>query len=627
MELGKPEGLAARSLKGRRVELTWRRPKDDFAYQFRVYVRRDGEDGWRLETDKVTPPTDHLHPEDYMYTSHELEPCTRYVFKVEAYTTVGARGPAVELNVVAGEAPPADAPTNLRLLAAEFDSITIAWDPPTTCNGQLTTYTIDWDAAGSDRFNQTTVPGHTTTFTASYLDVGTMYRFQVSAMNASGEGPASTVLTAQTIASALARFSDDGGSGAAASVSASAASSSVDKTNDAGDGNADDVTQNADALSHVPPHRRLSIRGAAPPPPPASTDDGDTDGRQSAFARLRRASTSAIPPKGVWSPAKPQPPPEPTPLQPWERTNPDAVGTAAARRRQSQEHKFVRRHTETSAEFERRIEAARRSAVAAAHVSSVVSGGAANDAPDERMEIQRKKREFWAATLRRDRKDRGSAAARELVGDEDAQRLVRRGDALNDGTGDARGYANGVTAALGHFNLNDVVWQNELTRKLYFIEKNQTIVLYITSLEAVRRTRDDCSRMLKIFETMCLKVRVKDVHLEPRFADELCMRVERFQIGSINGILPQCFINAVHIGGVDEVIHLVDTGELKDITKDFERRADDFCKKCGNTGFIICAWCQGSNKSRVHQFNDDPRKNALRCTICNANGLVTCPSC
>lgn len=57
----------------------------------------------------------------------------------------------------------------------------------------------------------------------------------------------------------------------------------------------------------------------------------------------------------------------------------------------------------------------------------------------------------------------------------------------------------------------------ELRDRLYAAEKNDTIVLYVTTLEAVRATRDKCSRILKIFEILGLKVQVKDVHLDPRY--------------------------------------------------------------------------------------------------------------
>lgn len=403
------------------------------------------------------------------------------------------------------------------MVSADLDAITIAWDPPAQCNGVLTAYTVDSDQYGAETFDQVTVPADQRTFTKPFLEIDTRYRFQVSAINASGEGPASSIITATTMASALSRFSA---------------------------GNQKKIVP----MCEVPPHKVLSIRGSIDRPKEDDFGPAEAD----VLGQLKR---SAAKPKAVWCPVKPKPAPIETKEEPpSKRTNPDAVGRAALERRQSKEHMFVRRRTEDSKDMQKRIDAVKQATIDKSDITPVVSGGIANDAPDVHSELHRKKREYWAETLRRDRAERGSAA-RDLVGDEDALRLLRKGQILEDGTGEVctlrqsqsadfkdqllpdlqtcaccfqtRGFADGVTAALGKFNVNDVVWQNELSRKLYiiteiqfatlltdvrfwipryFTEKEQTIVIYITTLEAVRKTRNDCSQMLKLFETMRLKV-------------------------------------------------------------------------------------------------------------------------
>lgn len=77
----------------------------------------------------------------------------------------------------------------------------------------------------------------------------------------------------------------------------------------------------------------------------------------------------------------------------------------------------------------------------------------------------------------------------------------------------------------------------------YFAEREQTIVVYTTSLQAIRKTRDDCTQMLKLFDLLALKVKVKDVHLEPTFGKELAERVEHYDAAHVADVLPQCFIN------------------------------------------------------------------------------------
>jgi len=120
-----------------------------------------------------------------------------------------------------------------------------------------------------------------------------------------------------------------------------------------------------------------------------------------------------------------------------------------------------------------------------------------------------------------------------------------------------------------------------------------------------------------------LKVRVKDVHLEPKFGKEL---EERARMPA-EAQLPRLYINAVHIGGLDEVVRMNDNGDLKRATVGFPERSNAHCTDCNGFGFVLCTWCQGSMKSRSHTFNADPRKNALRCTVCNENGLIQCTKC
>lgn len=42
---------------------------------------------------------------------------------------------------------------------------------------------------------------------------------------------------------------------------------------------------------------------------------------------------------------------------------------------------------------------------------------------------------------------------------------------------------------------------------------------------------------------------------------------------------------------------------------------------------MLCRWCLGSKKSVVNEFAEDPSKKALKCTVCNENGLERCEDC
>lgn len=106
------------------------------------------------------------------------------------------------------------------------------------------------------------------------------------------------------------------------------------------------------------------------------------------------------------------------------------------------------------------------------------------------------------------------------------------------------------------------------------------------------------------------------------------LRVCARQARSAEASIPQLFIKAVRIGALDDVIRLNDTGNLEKLTADCEKRTSDAkCASCGGVGYILCRWCQGTNKSRSHAFNADPTKNFLKCTVCNQNGLERCDKC
>jgi glutaredoxin domain-containing cysteine-rich protein 1 len=209
----------------------------------------------------------------------------------------------------------------------------------------------------------------------------------------------------------------------------------------------------------------------------------------------------------------------------------------------------------------------------------------------------------------------------------EAYRLLPKGKLLTDASGNIRGKQNSVRAGLGAFQPLQTEFASELLERLYSAEKNDTIVLYTTSLEAVRKTRDDCTQMLKLFELLNLRVKIKDVHLEPTFGKELENRLRDSDIDGLTS-LPRLFINAVHIGGLDAVIRMNDNGDLKRATIDFEQRGDAKCVDCAGYGYTLCTWCQGSQKSRAHNFHDaDEKASALKCTVCNENGLQRCQKC
>ena len=185
-----------------------------------------------------------------------------------------------------------------------------------------------------------------------------------------------------------------------------------------------------------------------------------------------------------------------------------------------------------------------------------------------------------------------------------------------------RGKRNAVRAKLEVISGGDREFESELLEKLYHEEKVDKVVAYVTSLDAVRKPFDDCNAVLKLMELLRLKVQVKNVYLEPRFRQELEERLP-------GGRVPHLFVKSYCVGGLDAVEQLNDSGELSKLTRGCKQRAAGAgkCTSCGGFGYVLCTWCQGSTKSRSHNFADDPLKNTLKCTVCNQNGLVQCTKC
>ncbi|XP_074320584.1 uncharacterized protein LOC141657306 [Silene latifolia] len=149
-------------------------------------------------------------------------------------------------------------------------------------------------------------------------------------------------------------------------------------------------------------------------------------------------------------------------------------------------------------------------------------------------------------------------------------------------------------------------------------ECENKIVLYFTSLRGIRKTFEDCSSVRMILRGFRVVVDEKDISMDSSYRKEL-----QSALGGKAMSLPQLFVRGKHIGGVDDVKLLHETGELEKIlegcpTKD----CGSVCHSCGDARFVPCSYCNGSRK--VFQEEEGRTK---RCPDCNENGLVRCPGC
>lgn len=149
------------------------------------------------------------------------------------------------------------------------------------------------------------------------------------------------------------------------------------------------------------------------------------------------------------------------------------------------------------------------------------------------------------------------------------------------------------------------------------------VVLYTTSLSTIRQTYSDCQSLMKILYNRRIKVHVKDISMDKAYATELS---ERAGAGTP---VPQLFVKGEPLGGHTDVFKMNERGELVLALEGCEQRPMEDCPCCAGTGFMLCTWCGGSMQSTPvsSKFEKDHRKTALKCTVCNENGLERCREC
>ncbi|CAN7056930.1 hypothetical protein IGI04_014370 [Brassica rapa subsp. trilocularis] len=146
------------------------------------------------------------------------------------------------------------------------------------------------------------------------------------------------------------------------------------------------------------------------------------------------------------------------------------------------------------------------------------------------------------------------------------------------------------------------------------------IVLYFTTLRGIRKTYEDCCCVRTILKGFQVTVDERDISMDSKYRKEL-----QSTLGDAEKpvCLPQVFIGDTHIGGVEEVMKLNDSGELAEMLKGFSVcECLGTCKSCGDARFVPCSNCDGSTK--VFEEEDEMFK---RCSKCNENGLVRCLEC
>eukprot|EP00042_Codosiga_hollandica_P030956 m.183800 g.183800 ORF g.183800 m.183800 type:complete len:356 (+) comp53507_c1_seq1:130-1197(+) len=148
------------------------------------------------------------------------------------------------------------------------------------------------------------------------------------------------------------------------------------------------------------------------------------------------------------------------------------------------------------------------------------------------------------------------------------------------------------------------------------------LVVYLTTVQAVKDTYQACQDIVKILQRARVSFEVRDISMDARFNKELIARLsERARV-------PQVFLNGKYVGDYELVYEMNEGGVFQQILQHLPKLAqfqESECADCGGRGFYTCTWCGGSKKSISNRFGRSII--SLKCTACNENGLMRCSTC
>ena len=183
-----PQDLETDDVAAEEVELDWDRPADDGGDrvdEYRVEIYRGRR--WRTEEDDISRTR---------YTVENLNPYTRYTFRVAAHNAAGWGPASAEVAVTTRRAEPGQ-PHSLAA-AATHDRVTLTWQAP-TAGGRVTGYRVQ-RRVGSGRYQVAADTGTVTYFVDRDVSPATTYSYQVRALHYGEEGNPSGRETVSTLA-------------------------------------------------------------------------------------------------------------------------------------------------------------------------------------------------------------------------------------------------------------------------------------------------------------------------------------------------------------------------------------------------------------------------------------------
>ncbi|EGD76880.1 hypothetical protein PTSG_08227 [Salpingoeca rosetta] len=573
------------------VLVTWDRPSaSTSSHIYRLYRRPKADDAhWT----KVAEGKDVTEAR-----AGQLKPYTLYEFCVQTIGLVTGDGPkSAPITVRTPPAAPGDSPQNFRVTARTTDTITVAWEPPKQPHGPLTSFHLFYDDPSRADYVEVSLPATATTYTARHLFSGRPYRFQIFASTGAGEGPHTPILVTETAQSLTERV-------ATAHRATSSQSSSSTSTVPGSISGREQVTSRVQFVEEAKPTpiTRGSLTAMIPAGPRTSTRAQDVAGQLGRTTLSEEAETVAT-------------------------GNDTALpGETTANRSE-----------DTRAGTPPQDDASKQDAGTGSRRKPGFTLMAPRSTSDQPSVLQR-----WQHGQDKDSGQGGQASARQkptrvevLTGNQVSRGAFVRQDtgtpmeadevlrSIRSTTGTIRGKRHGVRAKLEVLTHRGVALQDDELSRIYEEERDGSIVVYISGVQAVRETFQRCEDIKKLLYNLRLKVVYKDISLDAGYASELKKRC------GAGATVPQVFVNGIHFGDYKRVMEMNEAGELQPTLQGFEQEKPvEECSACGGRGFINCTWCQGSKKSIAHPFDHSGSQNkALRCTVCNEIGLIRCPRC
>ena len=194
---GRPTGLTATAQDTSQIDLAWTAPTDDGGAAisgYQIEYRSDAGSIWRV----LVANTDNT---DNNYTDSGLERGTTRHYRVSAINAVGTGNPSNVATETTRDAP--GSPTNLTATPNGQTQIDLSWTEPASNGGSpITGYQIEVSANRGATWTMLVENSQSTATTYPHegLTAGTTRHYQVSAINAIGTGPASSVDHATTVA-------------------------------------------------------------------------------------------------------------------------------------------------------------------------------------------------------------------------------------------------------------------------------------------------------------------------------------------------------------------------------------------------------------------------------------------